>query len=141
MAPWIPASEFPPLNVTNSPGIICNHLRSSRSLSMSVRYEEPRYSPTRVAFFSSPAGDRVCSIVGGRICSAATTADGRLFKWGLSSKGGYSCADEYSGEESSYDPNEEHRSAALEASIPRQIAGVGMAVSSSWSSSITMKWW
>lgn len=106
---------------------------------MSVRYEEPRHSPTLVAFFASPAGGRVCHIAGGRTCSAATTADGRLFKWGLTSKGGHSCVDEYSGEESSCDPDEEHGSAAIENSIPRQAAGVGMAVSSVSSTSFTMK--
>lgn len=103
---------------------------------MPVRYKEPRRSPTRVALFSSPAGDRVCSITGGRTCSAATTADGRLFKWGLNSKDRHWCADEYSGEEPSCDPNEERESAALENSIPRQVGGVGIAVSSVWSASL-----
>ena len=120
----------------HSPGMVYNRPRPSLSLSMPVRYEEPRHSPTRVELFSSPAGDRVCSITGGRTCSAATTADGRLFKWGLNSKGSNSCAGEYSGEESSCDLNEERGSAALENSTPHQVGGVGIAVSSIWSASL-----
>lgn len=71
----------------------------------------------------------MCSVAGGQTCSAATTADGRLFKWGLNSHGSSrSLSDEHMGEEPGSDPTEEIGGAAIEVFTPRQVAGVGMEV-------------
>lgn len=48
--------------------------------------EDGRDLPARVAFFSTPAGGRVCSVAGGREYTAAVTSDGRLFAWGSQRK-------------------------------------------------------
>lgn len=95
---------------------------------------EPRHIPTRVDFFTTPAGARVCSVAGGRTYSAVATVDGRVFKWGLNrparpSPGNRHSRDGEGGEGRGNDPSEENGEAAIEASVPRQVAGVGMEVS------------
>lgn len=95
---------------------------------------EPRHIPTRVAIFTTPAGARVRSVAGGQTYSAVATVDGRVFKWGLNRPAGRSHGSEHSrdvegGESRGSNPREENEEAAMEASVPRQVAGVGMEAS------------
>lgn len=99
-------------------------------------FAEPRNVPTRVAFFSTPAGGRVRSATGGRSFSAAVTVDGRLFKWGLESQAGIERAGgagivEGVGESRSGARSEDTIAAAdiVESSVPRPVANVGIEVS------------
>lgn len=85
-------------------------------------------------FFTTPAGVRVRSVAGGRTYSAVATVDGRVFKWGLNPASRPSCGNKHSrGGEGGVDrddgPSEEDREAAIEASIPRHVAGFGMEAS------------
>lgn len=95
---------------------------------------EHRQTPTRVAFFTTPAGVRVRSVAGGRTYSAAATVDGRVFKWGLTRparplRGNMHSRDGEGVEGRGNDPSERNGEAAVEASVPRQVAGVGMEAS------------
>lgn len=95
---------------------------------------EPRHIPTRVAFFRTPASVGVRSIAGGQTYSAVATVDGRVFKWGLNrparlSGGTKHSRDRDGGEGQDHDRSEEDGEAAIEASVPRQVAAVGMEAS------------
>lgn len=86
-----------------------------------------------MAFFTTPASVRVRSVTGGRSYSAAVTVDGRVFKWGLnrparSSHGSKHSREGEGGEDRSNSPSEEDGEAAVEASVPRQVTGVGVEV-------------
>lgn len=102
-----------------------------------IRPLEPRHTPTRVAFFTTPAGVGVRSAAGGRTYSAVATVDGRVFKWGLHRTarpprdGNKHSRDGGGGEDRRNDPSEGDGEAAVEASVPRQAAGVGVKASRS----------
>ncbi|CBJ27252.1 conserved unknown protein [Ectocarpus siliculosus] len=90
----------------------------------------PRHTPTRVAFFATPAGGRIRSATGGRTYSAAVTVDGRVFKWGLDRKFRlpHRSATEGGGSSRGHSPSEGDGVTAVEASIPRLVIGDGVEV-------------
>lgn len=113
-----------------------HHLRDAPVIfgECSILHVEPRHAPTRVDFFTTSAGVRVHSVAGGQTYSAVATVDGRVFKWGLyraarRSRGNKHSRDGEGGEDQGNDPSEEDGEAAVEASVPRQVAGVGMEAS------------
>lgn len=100
---------------------------------LSSRREEPRHTPTRVTFFERLDGGRVCSAAGGRTSSAVTTADGRLFEWGMRDRGQpwrcSNCLDEGTGSgETRGTDGAKNGEDAEGASLPRQVSGVGLKV-------------
>lgn len=102
----------------------------------SARRIEPRHIPTRVTFFATPAGGRVRHAAGGRTYSAATTVDGRVFKWGLNRTVRPSRGDEHITDEEGSDGRGDHLSeadevAAVQVSVPCQVDGIGIEVSGS----------
>lgn len=93
-----------------------------------------------MAFFTTRGGNRVRSAAGGRTYSAVTTVDGRVFKWGIwrtatGARRGKECSRDEEGEggedRGGNVPSEEEDGvcASVEASVPRQVAGLGMEVS------------
>lgn len=90
---------------------------------------EPRHTPTRVAFFATPAGGRVRSVAGGRVYSAAVTVDGRVFKWGLNRPGRPSHGNEHRMDSRGDDLGEADEGAAVQVSVPHQVSGNSMEVS------------
>ncbi|CAM9409044.1 unnamed protein product, partial [Ectocarpus sp. 8 AP-2014] len=86
---------------------------------------EPRHTPTRVAFFATPAGGRIRFAAGGRTYSAAVTLDGRVFKWGLERKlrPPRRSTTEGGGSSRGHSPSEEDGVTAVEASVPRLVIG------------------
>lgn len=115
---------------------VYNDLLSTSYLCPSLPLVEPRHVPTHVGFLSTPDGGRIASVVGGRTFSAATTADGKVFKWGLNCQvgrwqAGESRRGEAGGESQGDIRNEDNGRTAIEASIPRQVAGVGLEVTNS----------
>ncbi len=89
-----------------------------------------------MAFFTTRGGNRVRSAAGGRTYSAVTTVDGRVFKWGIrrtatEARGNGSSRDEEGVEDRGDGPSEEDGVCVVEASVPRQVAGLGMEVSDS----------